>query len=581
DDFSRAEISMDICIERDKKADRENCGGAELHWQILDETGTAVLDQKLAMEQHDLLPRLKGTVQNPRLWWPHDQGEQPLYLNRIELRSESGELLDVHEQRIGFRRVRLVMHEGAWDSPEAFPKSRSNPPITLEINGRTIFCKGANWVSPEIFPGLLARETYATQLGMTRAANMNLLRMWGGAPVQKASFYELCDELGIMVWQEFPLACNFYAGTREYLRVLQNESEAIVMKLKPHPSLVIWCGGNELFNAWSGMTDQSHALRLLNSVCFELDPERPFLMTSPVDGVGHGHYVFRDPESGQEAWEVFQKAACTAYCEFGCPGPASREVLESIIPSAELWPPKVGTAWETHHAFGVWMQSSHLYVDVLEHYFGPSDNLDVMIERGQLLQCEGYKGLYEEARRQKPKSSMALCWCLNEPWPSAANNSLISWPSKPKPALAAVGQACRPVMASARIRKFQWREGEVFDPELWLLSDSAEVRPRRQVEVWLEHAGTSTLLLTWNVPAAEANTNTQGPRVQYALPMPSARGNSAAAGSSDVAAADIKRFDLVLRAKDASGFAMHEQDSRYTLLFVPGRKQRRNPRSMN
>jgi beta-mannosidase len=280
---------------------------------------------------------------------------------------------------------------------------------------------------------------------------MNLLRMWGGAPVQKEAFFEMCDEMGLMVWQEFPLACNAYPDDTHYLRVLDSESRAIIQRLRSHPSVVFWCGGNELFNSWSGMTDQALPLRLLNKNCYELDAQRPYLPTSPVMGMGHGHYVFYDTDNDIEAWACFQNAQCTAYTEFGCPGPSPVEVLKTFIPESELFPPRVGTSWESHHAFGVWMENSWLFPEVIERYFGASDSLEAMVAKGELLQCEGYKGLFEEARRQKPRSSMALNWCYNEAWPCAANNSLLCWPATPKPALYAVGAACRPTMASARI----------------------------------------------------------------------------------------------------------------------------------
>lgn len=489
---------------------------------------------------------LTARLQSPALWWPHDHGEPALHTSAIELLDTRGNLLDRREQRIGFRRVRLIMAPGQWEWPVSFPKPRSRPPMTLEINGRALFAKGANWVSPEIFPGLLTREIYAPLLQLARDANMNLLRLWGGAPAQKEAFYELCDEAGLMVWQEFPLACNCYPDDPAYLRVLDQESRSLITRLKPHPCVVLWCGGNELFNQWSGMTDQALPLRLLASNCYQLDPARPFLPTSPADGVGHGHYVFRDLASGEEAWTLFQQSRYTAYCEFGMPAPAPVEVLREIIPEDELFPPQRGGAWEAHHAFGVWLQSSHLYEDVLEHYFGPARDLSELVARGQWLQSEGYRGLYEEARRQKPTASMALCWCLNEPWPAAANLSLVSWPARPKPALAAVAAACRPLLASARIRKFSWTEGEVFDPELWWLNDAPTGTSPGPIEASIEAAdGQIFPLLTWNGGPLGANTNLGGPRIQWVLP-----------------ALGGERFTLVLTTPERLGVG-----SRYSLRF--------------
>ena len=137
------------------------------------------------------------------------------------------------------------------------------------------------------------------------------------------------------------------------------------------------------------------------------------------------------------------------------PSPSSVEILKKIIPANELWPPREGTSWESHHAFKAWQGETWLMPTMLEGYFGPANNLEELVERGQLIQCEGYKAIYEEARRQKPYCGMALNWCFNEPWPTAANNSIVNYPNIAKPAFYAVSDACRPVCSSAKITNTQ------------------------------------------------------------------------------------------------------------------------------
>jgi beta-mannosidase len=487
----------------------------------------------------------RTTLTPIQLWWPREQGPQPLYTVTASLQADDGAVLDRITRRIGFRRTRLVMNAGTWNV-EGFPKSRSVPPMTLEINGRRVFCKGTNWVNPEVFYGTLDAARYEELIDLACAANFNTLRVWGGAIVNKRAFHDLCDERGLMVWQDFPLACNEYSGTTEYLAVLRQEAMSIVRRLEHHPSLVLWCGGNELFNHWSLMTDQSAALRLLNAVTFERTPEIPFISTSPLMGVGHGHYVFRDHVTGEEVFEWMGRADCTAYPEFGCAGPADAEVLRSIIPAEELFPPGPGTAWEDHHAFGAWSAApdSWLMLDTLEHYFGRADDLEQLVERGQLLQSEGYRCIYEEARRQWPRCSMALNWCFDEPWPAAANNSLITWPSHAKPALAAVGQACRPVMVSARLRKFTWTPGEVFVTDVFVHNDLPDEAPGGRVRVWLE-GDAAVEVSQMRFDAVEAGA------VQYVgsleTPIPAWRG---------------ERFDVRVEV-----VGRPDMDGRYTLLL--------------
>lgn len=275
---------------------------------------------------------------------------------------------------------------------------------------------------------MLDAARYEELIDMAIAANFNILRSWGGGIVNKDSFFEYCDRRGILVWQEFPLACNCYPDDPHYLAVLEQEATSIIRRLRRHPSLAIWCGGNELFNNWSGMTDQSLPLRLLNALCYRLSPEIPFNATSPLNGMAHGNYLFY--WNGRDIFQSINNSHFTAYTEFGIPGISPREVLEKVIPPEELFPPRPGTAWEEHHAFGAWDGQPETWLEkpAVERYFGKQATLDELIAHSSLLQGEGYKAIFEEARRQKPYCGMALNWCFGEPWPSAANNSLVVYP---------------------------------------------------------------------------------------------------------------------------------------------------------
>lgn len=552
-----AELTLDVDLNTESSC--------RLRWKVTGPGGEPVLDRVWTVSGER--GKQQARIEDPQLWWPHDQGAQPLYTSEVQWVASDGNSPEgafpsdavIHRQRIGFRRSRLVVHEGGWKEPSKFPKSRSLPPITMEINGRTLFCKGTNWVNPDIFPGRITSEDYRVLLELAKDANMNMLRVWGGGIVNKEVFFDQCDELGLMVWQEFPLACNLYPDSPAYLRILDQESRSIITRLRRHASVVLWCGGNELFNAWSRMTDQSLPLRLLNANCYELDRHTPFIMTSPLEGMGHGHYMFRY-RTGEDVLEAMPRARNTAYTEFGVPSPASVEQLKSFIPPEELFPPKPGTAWESHHAFHALSPEMWLMEDQLEHYFGPYESLEQLVEYGQLLQSEGYKCIYQEARRQKPQCSMALNWCYNEPWPTAANNSIVMWPAKPKPAYYAVQASCRPVLASARIPKFVWKKEEWFEPELWLLNDSPETVPAGRMEAYLTlGTGEKRLLLVWDFPSLEPNANLRGPTARYLLP-------------SDE---DAERMVLELAVPGRP-----EWSSEYTVLYRTGDRPKPPARSM-
>jgi beta-mannosidase len=224
-------------------------------------------------------------------------------------------------------------------------------------------------------------------------------------------------------------------------------------------------------------------------------------------------------------------------------------LLKRIIPAEELFPPRAGTQWQTRHAFKSWQHNSWLDLHTLQHYFGEIQTLESLVEHSQWLQAEGYKAIFEEARRQKPVCSMSLNWVMNEPWPAAANNSLVSWPAEAKPALAAVGEACRPVLASARIPKFSWRGGGAFTSELWLLNDSPHEAPAGTIEAWIHVGGNAVCALCWSHPAAAANSNVQGPTLRVTLPQVSG----------------VEALTLELRTPGAP-----ERASRYVLHYAPG-----------
>ena len=450
-------------------------------------------------------------IADVRLWWCNGQGKPELYTWTAE--SDSHTVTG----RIGFRTVRLVMNGGGADhEPASFPKSRYPAPITIELNGRRIFAKGSNWVNPDLFFGRITAEQYRELLVAAKDANMNILRLWGGSGLKKKEFYEICDELGIMLWQEFMLSCNNYVGTPAYLKILEQEATAVIRELRCHPSIVLWCGGNELFNDWSCMDDQSHALRLLNKLCYEHDFARPFLMTSPLFGMKHGCYVFDD--GAQQVYKMFQTAHGTAYSEFGVPSTASVENLKKIIPEDELFPIERTESWVYHHAFGAWGEQRWLCIDVVRKYFGEPACIADVVDATQWMQCEGYKAIFEEARRQWPYCSMAINWCFNEPWITAANNALFTYPAEKKPAYWSVKDSLRNSIPSARIPKFDWRAGEEFSCELWYLNDAPETvsdTVRATIRVGTEEIP----LATWETGEIPACTNKQGETIRAVLPQ--------------------------------------------------------------
>ena len=486
-----------------------------------------------------------------RLWWCNGHGKPDLYDWRGATKGCE------RRGKIGFKTLRLVRNEGDLGEETDFPKGPYSSAITIELNGRRIFAKGSNLVSPDIFPGTVTDERSAGYATAAREANMNILRVWGGSGLCKPAFYDACDREGILVWQEFMLACNDYPDDDKYLETLEKEATSVIKKLRGHASLAFWCGGNELFNTWSGMNDQSLALRLLNKLCYELDPHRPFIPTSPMPGMGHGGYAFREQE-GREVFEVFAAKRLTAYSEFGVPSLAGAEELRKIIPADELFPVRPTENWVYHHAFGAWQDNSWACTDVIRDYFGESASLEEEVERSQLLQSIGYKAAFEESRRQWRHCSMAINWCFNEPWITAANNSIMTYPLVKKPAYYAVRESLRPVIASAKFAKLRYDAGEELEFELWFINDSGEII-RDTVTACLSLGGKEYELLTWDSGETAAYSVRRGATVRFVLP---------GCAESGV---------MTVKLKTASGSA----DSEYALLYRKSTPSRNAVKTLN
>lgn len=489
--------------------------------------------------------RLEFDISNPALWWCNGYGEQPLYSLTVK-----ADGLDAVTRKTGFKKVEIVKAEGSWEEALNYPMSRNTPPITVRLNNTVIFAKGSNWVCPEIFYGTLTRERYKEQLELVKDANLNFLRCWGGAIVNKEDFFELCDELGIMIWQEFPLACNCYKGTEHYVSVLESEASAIIDRLKKHVCLMLWCGGNELFNNWSCMTEQDKPIRLMHTLTFLKTPEIPFLPTSPVMGMAHGPYAF-NLHDGNEVIGVIQKSRNTGYTEFGGGGFSTPETLEMIGEISELMPFNTDNEVVNKHG-------AHISGVATERYFGKPQSAEQLIACGQLMQCTVQQFIFEEARRQKPYCSIVSNWCFNEPWPNIGNNSLVCYPNNTKPAYYSVANACRSVLASARYRKFVYIAGETLDFDLFLLNDSLEKLPDGAIDVFVKIGdGEKVKLLHWEYGDVGICRNAEGPTVRYKLPV----------------AENADTLQIILECGEYS--------SKYMLLYRLPEKPANAPKKMN
>ena len=510
DSLDRADIAVEI----------DTVGTGSLNLELISPDGKQIFTKAIDFSGSETV-KTDLTLENPALWYPTGYGEHPVYTLRASCGTKP------IERKIGFRRVKLLRNfDDTNPNEKSFPKTRYPAPATFEVNGVRVFAKGSNWVNTEIFPALMTESRYRELITLVKDANMNILRMWGGGFINHDVFYDICDEMGIMIWQEFMLSCNLHPDDDKYLSVLKSEATYIVKNLRTHPAIVLWCGGNELFNSWSGLTDQSHPLRMLNSLCYELDRFTPFNPTSPLEGMGHGTYntLFDIRRAGKDEAglggdidcvinEEFITVLCrsyfTAYTEFGSSGGASPEYIKKYIMGEEDYndfSPK-NPVWVAHHAFSAWTPDAWARPGEIDYYFGGYTDVDDFMEKSLLVQAASYKALFEEMRRQWPHCSMAINWDFNEPWPCAAGNSLINWPCEPKPAYYAVKDALRPTLASIKTGKNRFLTGERASAELYILNDSRSTLSDLKVNAYILKGDKKELIASGVCPVCAPRAN--------------------------------------------------------------------------
>jgi len=374
--------------------------------------------------------RLKLKVEDPELWWPNGMGAQPLYSVVVTLVNRDGEVIDTVSKRIGLRRLELIRKKDQWGESFYF-----------EANGIPFFAKGANWIPADQFQNRVISDQYRHLLSSSAEANMNMLRVWGGGIYENDIFYDLCDELGICVWQDFMFACAAYPADAKFLANVKIEAEENVRRIRHHASLALWCGNNELeFNhrvkidskktydaTWQQMDFNSYSKlfdKLLADVCQRVDPERDYWPSSPhTPGVDRGHA--NHPDSGDaHLWEVWHerkpfewyRTAFHRFCsEYGFQSfPEPRTINGYTVPGDRNITSRV---MELHQRSEIGNVAIMQYM--LSWYRMP-DSFENTVWLSQLQQGMAIKYAAEHWRRNRPRCMGSLYWQLNDTWPVAS-----------------------------------------------------------------------------------------------------------------------------------------------------------------
>lgn len=364
------------------------------------------------------------TIKHPKLWYPNGMGEQNLY--KIAVVVEKGSQSKRLEANIGLRNIELNI---AADSiGRAFE---------FLVNDQPVFMKGVNWIPADFFPTRIKEEQYRWLLQSCKDANMNMIRVWGGGIYEPDIFYDICDELGILVWQDFMYSCALYPGDSIFMHNAEVEAREQVSRLRNHPCLAIWCGNNEVKNGWEDWGWQAnykpkhrteiesdmHTLfdTLLAEIVTENDPYRPYVTSSPLWGWGHPECCTQGDSHywgvwwGELPFEMWEEKTGRFMSEYGFQSYPSMATIVSFTNDKERNLNSAAMKNHQKHARGV-----QIINKALDQYFYIPEKFTDYVYLSQLVQAYGIGQAIEVHRRKQPHCMGTLYWQLNDCWPVAS-----------------------------------------------------------------------------------------------------------------------------------------------------------------
>ncbi|MDE3742429.1 beta-mannosidase [Maribacter polysaccharolyticus] len=371
-------------------------------------------------------------IENPELWWPNGMGEQVLY--NIEVKVISDSYIDQKSHKIGLRTVELVRE------PDTYGTS-----FYFKVNGHPVFMKGANYIPQDVFLPRAKEADYEHILSSAKAANMNMIRVWGGGIYEHDRFYGMCDEMGLLVWQDFMFACAMFPGDQNFLDNVKQEAIDNVKRLRNHTSIALWCGNNEILSAWENWGWKNQAIKeqsqeisdtiwkayddifhkILPEVVQHYDGNRSYWPSSPESDFGQPESLEQGDAHywmvwwGKEPFEKYTTEIPRFMSEYGFQSfPEMSSVAQyTVKEDHDIY----SEVMKSHQRSSIGNETIEEYM--LRHYKRPKD-FDSFLYVSQLLQAHGIKVGIEAHRRNRDRCMGSLYWQINDCWPVASWSSI-------------------------------------------------------------------------------------------------------------------------------------------------------------
>lgn len=399
------------------------------------------LEKEVSIQKGNHTIELTFELENPKLWWCRGLGEANLYQFLASF-SKAGKTVAEKKVRTGLRTIRLVRE-----------KDEVGKSFYFELNGVPVFAKGANHIPNDSFLTDISHERYRHEIASAAESNMNMLRVWGGGIYEYDMFYELCDEYGIMVWQDFMFACSMYPGDQAFLDNVEREAEENVKRLRNNPSLALWCGNNEMDSAWAHYIEnrgwgwkEAHTPEIrekiwadyekvfhhiLPKVVTEHSPAVDYWPSSPMSeltGDEHQHATYTSTSGDMHYWDVwhgakpledYKKVVGRFMSEYGFQSFPELKTVQTYAEETEL---ELESPVMLHHQKNG--RGNQLIKEYMDQYYQEPKDFPAFLYMSHILQADAIKTAIEAHRAQKPYCMGTLYWQMNDCWPVASWSSM-------------------------------------------------------------------------------------------------------------------------------------------------------------